>query len=94
MMIVTKKTFSSVRYLFVGFVGALTLYAGAEALVASDKGTIGLSDCGDAATPCQLETLHVTATRVADRTPQPSDARAVGTVPAAPAARQTTLAES
>jgi hypothetical protein len=94
MMIVTKKTFSSVRYLFVGFVGALTLYAGAEALVASDRGTIGLSDCGDAATPCRLETLHVTATRVAGQTPQPVDARAVGTVSAAPVAKPATLAES
>lgn len=78
-----KTTSSNVRYLFVGFLGALAFYAGAESLVA---GGTTLYECGSTAVPCQLETLTVTARRE-------SPAHAVS-APAATQAVKVTLAES
>jgi hypothetical protein len=57
----TNKTISSVRIIFASFALTLAAYAGLDAALAPAKGTIGLSGCGDAANPCQLAPLTVTA---------------------------------
>jgi len=55
----THKTISSVRIIFASFALTLLAYAGVDAALA--PATIGLSGCGDAANPCQLAPLTVTA---------------------------------
>jgi len=57
----TNKTISSVRIIFASFALTLAAYAGLDAALAPAQRTIGLSGCGDAANPCQLAPLTVTA---------------------------------
>lgn len=76
---------STGRAAFVGFLFTLGAYASAEGLLSRSNARVGLSDCGDAANPCMLETLHVTAER---------DARLVSTPESPEPAERVTLSES
>ena len=80
----TKTVTTSVRIVFASFALALLVYAGLDAALtgAAGRGTIGLSSCGDAANPCALAPLTVTA----------PDARLI--VDPAPIASTVELAES
>jgi hypothetical protein len=74
----TRTITTSVRILFASFALTLLAYAGLDAALTHEAGkaTIGLAACGDAANPCELAPLTVTA---------PTATRLVE-MPAAPAA--------
>ncbi|HEU4453617.1 MAG TPA: hypothetical protein VFR81_11190 [Longimicrobium sp.] len=57
----THKTITSVRIIFASFALTLLAYAGLDAALTPANATVGLSACGDAANPCMLAPLTVTA---------------------------------
>ena len=85
----TKTITTSVRILFASFALTLLAYAGLDAALTHGAGhaRVGLTACGDAANPCVLAPLTVTAHSAAARLVE---------VPAAPVApaEPATLAES
>ena len=85
----TKTITTSVRILFASFALTLLAYAGLDAALTHEagKGTIGLAACGDAANPCELAPLTVTAPAAGTRL---VEAPAAPVAPAEPAV----LAES
>lgn len=82
----TKSITTSVRILFASFALTLLAYAGLDAALTHEAGTIGLAACGDAANPCELAPLTVTAPTATRLVEMPA-------VPAAPA-EPAPLAES
>lgn len=61
-----KTITGTVRILFASFALTLLAYAGLDAALTSAYGaaTVGLTSCGDAANPCALAPLTVTAPAV------------------------------
>ncbi|HEX8694087.1 MAG TPA: hypothetical protein VF746_16825 [Longimicrobium sp.] len=80
-----KNLTTSVRILFASFVLTLLAYAGLDTALTRSYAEAGLSTCGDAANPCQLAPLTVTAPRPGARLVQ---------APVTPSVEQVPLAES
>jgi hypothetical protein len=61
-----KTITGTVRILFASFALTLLAYAGLDAALtsAANASPVGLTSCGDAANPCALPPLTVTATAV------------------------------
>jgi hypothetical protein len=84
----SKNLTTSVRILFASFALTLLAYAGLDTALTRGyeaKSRTGLSTCGDAANPCQLAPLTVTAPRPGAHLVQ---------APVAPSVEQVPLAES
>lgn len=81
----SKNLTTSVRILFASLALTLLAYAGLDAALTRSYAGTGLSTCGDAANPCQLAPLTVTAPRTGALLVQ---------APVAPSVEQVPLAES
>jgi hypothetical protein len=86
-----------VRGAFALFLLGLGMYASAETLVAHELASRGLTTCGEAANPCALAPLTVTAARPGGRVVAGSAAQAMQVLSASPRAERahpTATAES
>ena len=73
-----KKSIASTgRAAFVGLLLSVGVYGTLDTVLSHDASAATVADCGDAANPCQLPALHVTAERQVATAAEQSQARAV-----------------